>query len=121
MHAILLADDSALMRELLRAQLASLSPAILEASDGLRALDLSRLEHPRVAVLDWDMPGLNGVEVCAQLKADPATQETRVVIVTASIQDHVQDDAFGAGADAFFAKLGDMATLRQRVAELLAS
>jgi CheY-like chemotaxis protein len=121
MPAILLADDSALTRELLQAQLQGLSPVILEASDGLLALDLSRMEHPRVAVLDWDMPGLNGVEVCAQLKADPATQETRVVIVTANTQDDVQGYVFGAGADDCFAKPWDMQTLRQRIAELLAS
>jgi CheY-like chemotaxis protein len=121
MPKILVADDNTMTRLLLQAQLECLSIEILEAADGQSALDLARAEHPRVAVLDLDMPKLTGLEVCTQLKADTATQDTRVVIVTASEQDDVQGYAFQAGADAFFAKPWDMATLRRRVAELLAS
>jgi CheY-like chemotaxis protein len=116
---ILLADDNVLVRHLLRAQLESLSTDILEASDGQTALELARTEHPRVAVLDLDMPRLNGFEVCAQLKADPATADIRVLILTASTEDDVQGHAFAAGADGFIAKPWDQRTLRQRVAELL--
>src|SRR4051794_26623753 len=73
MSTILLADQSALVRQMLRAQLESLSTDIWEAADGQAALDLARAVHPRVAVLDLEMPKWNGLEVCAQIKADPAT------------------------------------------------
>jgi len=101
MSTILLADDNRLTRLLLRAQLESLSTDILEAADGQAALDLARAEHPRVAVLDFEMPKLNGAEVCAQLKADPATADIRVVMLTAGGEDDVQGYAFAVGGSAF--------------------
>jgi len=121
MSTILLADDSALVRQMLRAQLESLSTDILEAADGQAALDLARAVHPRVAVLDLEMPKWNGLEVCAQLKADPATADVRVVILTASAEDDVQGYAFAAGAECFFTKSGDMETVCHWIAALLAN
>src|SRR5829696_4714368 len=104
MATILVADDSALIREVLRAQLEGLSADILEAADGQAALNLARAAHPRVAVLDCAMPKLTGLEVCAQLKANPATADIRVAILTASLDDDVQGYAFAAGADCFLLK-----------------
>jgi len=121
MSTILLADDNRLTRLLLRAQLESLSTDILEAADGQAALDLARAEHPRVAVLDFEMPKLNGAEVCAQLKADPATADIRVVMLTAGGEDDVQGYAFAVGAECFLTKPWNRADLRERIAALLAS
>jgi CheY-like chemotaxis protein len=117
---ILVADDSMMMRQLLKAQLESLVANILEAADGPAALDLARAFHPRVAVLDFALPRLNGVEVCAQLKADPATAAIRVAILTASIDDDVQGYAFAAGAECFLTKPWRMQALRQQIGALLA-
>ena len=119
MPKILVADDNTATRLLLRAQLESLSTDILEAADGQTALDLARAEHPRVALLDLDMPNLTGFEVCARLKADAATRDIRVFILTGSMEDDVQGHAFIAGADAFFAKPWSARALRQRIAEVL--
>jgi CheY-like chemotaxis protein len=121
MSTILIADDSDIMRLLLRAQLESLSTDILEAVDGQAALDLARAAHPRVAVLDFDMPKLNGLEVCAQLKADPATADIRVAIMTANTEADVQGYAFAVGADCFLAKPWNLQPLRQQIAALLAN
>ena len=121
MSTILLADDNQVTRLLLRAQLESLSTDILEAADGQAALDLARARHPRVAVLDFEMPKLNGGEVCAQLKADPATADIHVVILTACEEADVQGYAFAAGAEYFCTKPWNMGDLRERIAALLAS
>jgi CheY-like chemotaxis protein len=94
---------------------------ILEAADGQAALELARAEHPRVAVLDLEMPQLNGVEVCAQLKADPATADIRVAIMTASAEDDVQGYASAVGAACFLAKPWNLQDLRQQIAALLTS
>jgi CheY-like chemotaxis protein len=120
MATILVADDSPLIREVLRAQLESLSTDILVAADGQAALDLARAAHPRVAVLDFEMPKLNGLEVCAQLKADPATADIRVAILTASPDDDVQGYAFMAGADCFLVKPCTLQELREQIGALLA-
>jgi CheY-like chemotaxis protein len=120
MTTILIADDSLLMRQVLRAQLESLSTDILEAADGQAALALARATHPRVAVLDLEMPKLNGVEVCAQLKADPATADIRVAILTASLDDDVQGYAFAAGAECFLLKPCPLKDLHEQIMALLA-
>ncbi len=119
MGAILLADDSALTRALLRAHLAPLNVPILEAADGQTALALARAEHPRVAVLDLDMPGLNGFEVCARLKADEATRDMQVFILTSHADAEVQGHAFGAGADGYFTKPSGTRALCERIAAVL--
>jgi CheY-like chemotaxis protein len=120
MSTILIADGSPLMRQVLRAQLESLSTDILEAADGQAALDLAQATHPRVAVLDFALPKVNGVAVCAQLKADPATADIRVAILTASIDDDVQGYAFTAGAECFLTKPWAMQALREQIGALLA-
>ena len=120
MSTILVADDNAMIRFALRAQLESLSIDILEAADGQTALDLARAAHPRVAVLDCALPRVNGVEVCARLKADPATADIRVAILTASIDADVQGYAFIAGAACFLTKPWRLQELRQQIGALLA-
>ena len=50
------------------------------------------------------MPGLDGYEVCRALRADPAFDSTRIVVLTAKSTPGARDDAFLAGADAFFMK-----------------
>jgi CheY-like chemotaxis protein len=120
MSSILIADDNWMMRQLLRAQLESLGADILEAADGQAALDLARTGHPRVAVLHLDRPKRNGFEVCAQLKADPATTDIRVAIMTASAEDDVQGYAFAVGAACFLTKPWNLQDLRQQITALLA-
>src|SRR5918912_3743665 len=104
MTTILLADDNASTRFLLRAQLEALGADILEAADGQAALELARAEHPRIAILDLNMPKLTGFEVCSHLKADETTRDIQAFILTASEEPDVQGYAFMAGADGFFAK-----------------
>jgi CheY-like chemotaxis protein len=121
MKSVLLADDNALIRRLLRAHLEPLGVDILEAEDGQAALELARAARPTVVVLDLDMPHLNGFEVCAQLKAREATQDIPVFILTGSAGDDTQGYAFGAGANGFFAKSSDLPALCHVIAKLLDS
>src|SRR4051812_9845098 len=72
MPTILVADDSEFTRLLLKAQLESLGAQILEAADGQAAVDLARATHPRVAVLDVEMPkhvGLSSSSIVKQTLA----------------------------------------------------
>ena len=119
MPKILLADDSPSMRLLLRAQLECLSVDLLEAADGPAALELARSEHPRIAVLDFDLPKLNAFEVCTRLKADESTRDISVFILPESAEQEVQGYAFGAGADYFFAKAWGTRALAQMLADVL--
>jgi DNA-binding response OmpR family regulator len=86
MKTILLADDEAYLRMLVRTTLADPAYRIVEAADGPAALDLARQEHPDVVVLDWMMPGLSGIEVATALRQDPSTATIPIIMLTAKGQ-----------------------------------
>jgi CheY-like chemotaxis protein len=68
---VLIADDDAAMRLLVSATLASDQYSVLQAADGDEAWRLIRQHHPAVAILDWEMPGVEGLELTAVIKGDP--------------------------------------------------
>ena len=65
---------------------------------------MARANPPDVALLDWMMPGLSGIEVCRELRADARTASALIVIVTARVLGPDRDEALAAGADHFVAK-----------------
>jgi CheY-like chemotaxis protein len=101
MATVLIADDDARIRRLLHATLRGGGHDVLEATDGERALAAVRAHRPAVAVLDVQMPGRSGLDVCRTVRADPQLRGIGVVIVSATA---VPDDAERAGADAFLPK-----------------
>jgi signal transduction histidine kinase/CheY-like chemotaxis protein len=82
---ILLVDDEEVSRYLLKALLSDTRYAVSEASTGAEGLRRAREEHPDAIVLDVVMPGISGFEVLDALKADPATSEIPVIVVTSKI------------------------------------
>lgn len=104
MNTVLIADDEAALRSLVRVTLDTGRFRILEAVDGVEALDMAREHKPDLIFLDWAMPGLSGIEVCRQLRADPATRNLTVVMLTARAQDFDRDAALAVGVDAYVTK-----------------
>lgn len=80
---VLVADDERFNRTLLSRILRGESCQIVEAADGLQALELARELHPDLVLLDVMMPGMDGFDVCRTLTADPATSDTPVVFLSA--------------------------------------
>ena len=105
MPTILVADDCAAVRQLVRTMLELEQPdyQILEARDGLQALQLVHQEHPDLVILDRRMPGLTGDQVSLELRADPASREIPVVLMTAGPASDVEGYML-PGATAFFRK-----------------
>jgi two-component system phosphate regulon response regulator PhoB len=105
---ILIADDEEPLRLLVRATLEDESGEgryeIIEAIDGNEALEVVRRERPELTLLDIQMPGLSGLEVCKILKSDPATSDLMIVMLTAKGQQSDRERGFAAGADDYFAK-----------------
>jgi CheY-like chemotaxis protein len=101
---VLIVDDENNVRRLVAATLSGGDYQILQAKDGIEALDLIRREHPTVVLLDIQMPGLDGVEVCRQVKADPKLRDTVIVMLTAQAQMDARRRAAAAGADTFLTK-----------------
>ncbi len=101
MATVLIADDDARIRRLLQATLRGGGHDVLEAADGDAALAALRAHRPTVAVLDVQMPGRSGLDVCRTVRVDPELRGIGVVIVSATA---APDEAEGAGADAFLPK-----------------
>ena len=101
---VLIAEDDDSLRMLMRLSIDVGGLVIDEAADGATALALARANPPDVALLDWMMPELDGLEVCRALRADPATAGALIVIVTARARPDDREEALAAGADHYVAK-----------------
>jgi putative two-component system response regulator len=111
---ILAVDDEAGNLQLLR-QVLQDDYRLSYAKDGLRALELAQQERPDLVLLDVMMPGMSGYEVCAALKALPATAAIPVIFVTALTEADDEVEGFAAGAVDYITKPLSAAIVRARV------
>jgi DNA-binding response OmpR family regulator len=116
---LLIADDEPGVRALVRMTLEVDSFEILEARDGEEALALAREHLPDLMFLDVAMPHLSGVDVCRELKGDPATASIPVVMLTAKAQEADREDGLAAGADDYFTKPFSPVSLLTKVTQIL--
>jgi diguanylate cyclase (GGDEF)-like protein len=79
---VLIADDSQVVRAVVRSGLEEEGYHVIEADNGISALEQCDLDPPDVVLLDVEMPGLTGLQVLARLKADPTLQDIPVVFLT---------------------------------------
>jgi two-component system chemotaxis response regulator CheY len=102
---VLVVDDDPFIRKLIATTLEDVVEFELhEAADGLEAIEIAQRERPALVFLDVDMPRLNGIEACRRLRADEATQDATIVMLTAAHGDKVERRAEEAGADLFLTK-----------------
>jgi CheY-like chemotaxis protein len=100
---ILIVEDHPTMREAMRLVLEHEGFVIREVADGASALQMVRSDPPDLMFLDLNIPGTSGAEVLRQLKADPATANVRVIIVTAEGEEG-REYVLSLGADEYFTK-----------------
>jgi two-component system, OmpR family, phosphate regulon response regulator PhoB len=101
---VLIAEDDDSLRTLLRLSIDVGGLDIAETADGTSALDLARSAPPDLVLLDWMMPGLDGLELCRALRADPITSGATIVMVTARALPRDREAALAAGADHYISK-----------------
>ena len=106
---ILIVDDSALTRRSLRNILEGAGCEVVEAEDGLAAIERYFLEKPDVVLLDLVMRGMYGLEVLEKLRQLDAN--ARIIVVSADIQSSSQELAVQAGAKGFINKPFDRAEI----------
>ena len=116
---ILIADDDWLNRDLLRTYLASAGCEVITAPDGQTALDLAIKQPPDLALVDIQMPRLDGIQLCRKLKAKKETRFIPVVVVTAFDTDEEKIKSLDAGADDFISKPFNSIILLTRLRSLL--
>jgi CheY-like chemotaxis protein len=103
MASILIVEDHPTMRDAMRLVLEEDGHQVEEATDGEAGIAMIRDYPPDVVLLDLNIPVVSGAEVLETLKADPATSEVLVVIVTATGEEG-RRKALSAGADGYITK-----------------
>ena len=113
---ILVADDELSMLKIIEAYLKKENFNVLTASDGEKALEKFYENKIDLAILDWMMPNIDGIEVCKQIKEK---SDTKVMMLTAKGQVDDEIDALNIGADDYIKKPFDPRLLIIRVKKLI--
>ncbi len=116
---ILLVDDEIDTLLPLKMSLEAEDYLVLGASNGFEALELAKTNIPDLIILDIMMPGMDGYEVCVQLKKDPVTRNIPVIMLTA--KDAVREKVKGLdiGADDYVTKPFNLNELKARIKSVL--
>jgi two-component system alkaline phosphatase synthesis response regulator PhoP len=104
MVSILIIDDEEDIRELLSYNLKKEGFNVMDAENGEKGIQLMKINHPDLVLLDVMMPGMDGVEVCEAIRATPGFEETLVCFLTARNEDYSQIAGLDAGADDYVSK-----------------
>jgi DNA-binding response OmpR family regulator len=103
-NGVIVADNEALMRDVIRSVLASANQEVFPAADGVEAVELARRFKARLVILDIKMPRLNGLEACQQIRALPGYADVPIVMLTGHSEEIVVNFARKIGVNDFIAK-----------------
>jgi CheY-like chemotaxis protein len=116
---ILVAEDNADQRSLYVAVLASVGYRVIEAADGVQAVDIVRRERPGLVLMDVTMPGTSGWNAVRTLKEDAETRDIPIIVVTGLANAWDRDASLAAGCDEYLAKPVPAARLIEEVKKFL--
>jgi signal transduction histidine kinase len=119
MSAVLIVDDNAADRALLRTVLSRAGYSVFEAAKGQEALQQARAVRPHVIILDVNLPDLSGLDVCRAVRADRELSTIPVLMLTVRHDDTDVVAGLEAGADDYVAKDADSAIVLGRVRRLI--
>lgn len=119
MH-VLLADDDDSILMVARLGLRRAGFEVTAVEDGTSALERARAVEFDAVILDWSMPGVEGIDVCRQLLADPSWKRVPILFLTAASHDGAEEEALAAGASGVIAKPFDPMALGEQVRQMLA-
>lgn len=111
----LVVDDSDAVRDILASHLARLGFDVDAAADGLQAVSLAAQSAPEVVLLDWAMPGMDGLEVLRRLRAYPPTALTPVIMLLTPHEMPFVESALDAGASEYLMKPFDADALLEKL------
>ena len=113
---ILIADDSIVSRHLLEATLRKWGYEVVVACDGVEALEILQQDNaPTLAILDWMMPGMTGLEVCRRIRQRAREPYTYMLLLTSKSQKEDLIEGMEAGADDYITKPFDQHELQVRL------
>ena len=115
-HKILVVDDEEKLREMVRNYLTNDGFIVIEAADGAEAIELHQKERPDLIVLDWMMPGVNGLDVCKSIRQ---LGNTPVIMLTAKTEEVDKLLGLELGADDYITKPFSLRELVARIKAVL--
>ncbi len=119
MATILVIDDDELVSRTLQRTLKLYDYQVMVANSGPEGLQLARRHRPDLFILDIMMPGMDGYQVCRQIRGDPLLADLPVLFLTAKGKDEDKIEGFRAGADDYLSKPFNMEELQLRVKAIL--
>ena len=119
MKKILIVDDEAFLRQLMRATFSGTAYQILEAADGKEALQTVYEQKPDLVLLDIMMPRQSGFDICRAIKEDDQMRHTVVMLMTGCCEGYMREEGLRAGADDCLPKPFSPLDLIQRVQAFL--
>lgn len=124
-NVVLLVDDDANLREIIKAKLEASGLAVVEAKDGEDGVDKAKSNKPDLILMDVQMPKMNGIEALSKIKSNPDTSQAKVLFLTnygeADTSDAPLDDKFARdiGAIGHLRKTDDLDKIIERVKQEL--
>jgi len=113
---ILIAEDNVTTRRILETILVKWNYDVISACDGNDAWEkLQENDPPKLIILDWMMPGINGVEICRRLRRTDSVDPMYIILLTARDEKNDVVEGLGAGADDYISKPFDTEELRARI------
>ena len=112
---VLIIDDSATTRAVVKVYLAGHSLEFLEATNGQDGLELVRTAQPDAIIIDLKMPGMDGLTFCRRVRAETAIRHVPIVLITGSRGIDIRNEALRAGASVFMNKPIDVPVLAKIV------
>jgi DNA-binding response OmpR family regulator len=113
---ILVAEDQAVSRHVLAANLRKWGFDVMAVEDGTRAWEaLQAEEAPQLLILDWLMPGMDGIEICRRIRKSPQTRPIYLILLTARRGQEDKILGLQSGADDYITKPFNREELRARV------
>ena len=116
---ILIADDEPNQLELLSYNLSSADFEVLRASDGQQALEMVEEHRPDLAIIDWMMPHMSGIDLCRKLRSRNETKNMPIIILSARGEEGDRTLGLDIGADDYISKPFSPRELISRVRALL--
>ncbi len=112
---VLVVEDDTDNRRIVAKVLAMEGYKVIEATDGVQALEKARTEHPDLILMDLALPNMDGWEATRRLKRDPETKEIPVVALTAVAMRGDEEQARAAGCDDYISKPARPVAIREVV------
>jgi two-component system chemotaxis response regulator CheY len=120
---VLIVDDSVVMRRMLTSFVEDLAGECVQACDGVEALEQLECQKPfDVALVDWDMPRMDGIEFVTRVRANPRWGGLKLLMVTANVAGAAVEKALTCGADDYLMKpvMPEMIAEKLRILGLVA-